>query len=144
MAIWHVAPLRFAPAFRALGVCEHIWLRYKNFDPSCFDPIQNFGMSTWGLTLISDPVPSTYFRSPEMNQSNKKTFLKLLIHVTRNRAKCKVKWNKNLWFMNYSGMARPGPSLTTGRTRLPINILTSADLATASMPKFNSRTRASG
>ena len=23
MAIWHVAPLRFAPAFRALGVCEH-------------------------------------------------------------------------------------------------------------------------
>ena len=20
---WHVAPLRFAPAFRALGVCEH-------------------------------------------------------------------------------------------------------------------------
>ena len=40
MAIWHVAPLRFAPAFRALGVCEHIRLRYKNFDPSCFDPIQ--------------------------------------------------------------------------------------------------------
>ena len=36
----NVAPLRFAPAFRALGVCEHIWLRYKNFDPSCFDPIQ--------------------------------------------------------------------------------------------------------
>ena len=31
---------RFAPAFRALGVCEHIWLRYKNFDPSFFDPIQ--------------------------------------------------------------------------------------------------------
>ena len=25
MAAWHVAPLRFAPAFRALGVCEHIW-----------------------------------------------------------------------------------------------------------------------
>ena len=25
MAIWHVAPLRFAPAFRTLGVCEHIW-----------------------------------------------------------------------------------------------------------------------
>ena len=25
MAIWHVAPLRFAPAFRALGVCQHIW-----------------------------------------------------------------------------------------------------------------------
>ena len=25
MAIWHVAPLRFAPAFRALGVCEHVW-----------------------------------------------------------------------------------------------------------------------
>ena len=44
MAIWHVAPLRFAPAFRALGVCEHIWLRYKNFDPSCFDPIQKFGI----------------------------------------------------------------------------------------------------
>ena len=64
MAIWHVAPLRFAPAFRALGVCEHIWLRYKNFDPSCFDPIQKFGMSTWGLTLILDPVPSTYFRPP--------------------------------------------------------------------------------
>ena len=36
--------LRFAPAFRALGVCEHIWLRYKNFDPSCFDPIQKFGI----------------------------------------------------------------------------------------------------
>ena len=58
------ASLRFAPAFRALGVCEHIWLRYKNFDPSCFDPIQKFGMSTWGLTLIFDPVPSTYFRPP--------------------------------------------------------------------------------
>ena len=38
----HVAPLRFAPAFCALGVCEHIWLRYKNFNPSCFDPIQKF------------------------------------------------------------------------------------------------------
>ena len=25
MAIWHVAPFRFAPAFRSLGVCEHIW-----------------------------------------------------------------------------------------------------------------------
>ena len=25
MAIWHVAPLRFAPASRALEVCEHIW-----------------------------------------------------------------------------------------------------------------------
>ena len=25
MAIWKVAPLRFAPAFRALGVCEHTW-----------------------------------------------------------------------------------------------------------------------
>ena len=61
MAIWHVAPLRFAPAFRALGVCEHIWLRY---DPSCFDPIQKFDMPTWGLTLIFDPVPSTYFRPP--------------------------------------------------------------------------------
>ena len=22
---WHVTPLRFARAFRALGVCEHIW-----------------------------------------------------------------------------------------------------------------------
>ena len=26
MAIWHIAPLRFAPAFRALGVCDHSWL----------------------------------------------------------------------------------------------------------------------
>ena len=43
MAIWHVAPLSFAPAFRALGVREHIWLLYKNFDPSCFDPIEIFG-----------------------------------------------------------------------------------------------------
>ena len=25
MAKWHVAPLPFAPAFRALGLCEHIW-----------------------------------------------------------------------------------------------------------------------
>ena len=47
------------------GVCEHIWLRYKNFDPSCFDPIQKFGVSTWGLTLIFDPVPSTYFCPPK-------------------------------------------------------------------------------
>ena len=23
MATWHVAPLRFAPAFRTLGACEH-------------------------------------------------------------------------------------------------------------------------
>ena len=30
MAKWHVAPLRFAPAFRVLGVCEHSWLRYNN------------------------------------------------------------------------------------------------------------------
>ena len=60
MAKWHVAPLRFAPAFRALGVCEHIWLRYKNFEPGCFYPLQK-----WGLTLIFDPVPSTYFRPPE-------------------------------------------------------------------------------
>ena len=30
MAIWHVAPLRFAPAFRTLGECEHSWLRYNN------------------------------------------------------------------------------------------------------------------
>ena len=67
MAIWHVAPLRFAHTFRALGVCEHIWLRYKNFDPSCFNPIQKFGMSTWGLTLIFDPVRSTYFRPPNLN-----------------------------------------------------------------------------
>ena len=36
----------------------------QNFDPSCFDPIQKFGMSTRGLTLIFDPVPSTYFRPP--------------------------------------------------------------------------------
>ena len=115
MAIWHVAPLHFAPAFkaigvceqiwlryknldpscfdpiqkiwyvdlrtnsdfrsrsfdllpptpfRALGVCEHIWLRCKNFDPSCFDPSQKFGMSTWGLTLIFDPVPSTSSAHP--------------------------------------------------------------------------------
>ena len=56
--------LRFAPAFRALGVCEHIWLRYKNFDPSCFDPIKKFGWSTWGPTPIFYPVPSTYFRPP--------------------------------------------------------------------------------
>ena len=25
MAIWHVAPVRFAPTIGALGVCEHIW-----------------------------------------------------------------------------------------------------------------------
>ena len=30
--IWHVAPRRFAPAFRALGVCEHSWLRYNNLE----------------------------------------------------------------------------------------------------------------
>ena len=29
MAIWHVAPLCFAPAFTALGVCEYSWLRYN-------------------------------------------------------------------------------------------------------------------
>ena len=36
----------------------------QNFDPSCFDPIQKFGMWTRGLTLIFDPVPLTYFRPP--------------------------------------------------------------------------------
>ena len=36
----------------------------QNFDQSCFDPIQKFGMSTRGLTLIFDPVPSTYFHPP--------------------------------------------------------------------------------
>ena len=71
--------LRFAPAFRALGVCEHIWLRYKNFDPSCFDPIQKFGTSTWGLTLIFDPVPSTYFRPPLSTHSKFVDFYKLTI-----------------------------------------------------------------
>ena len=25
MVIWHVTPLRFAPALRALGVCDYIW-----------------------------------------------------------------------------------------------------------------------
>ena len=45
-AIWHVAPLRFAPAFRALGICEHVLIRHKKFDPSCFDPFQKFGMLT--------------------------------------------------------------------------------------------------
>ena len=30
MVKWHIAPLRFAPAFRALGVCEHSWLRYNS------------------------------------------------------------------------------------------------------------------
>ena len=41
-------------------------------------------------------------------------------------------------------MERTGASLTTGRTRLPVDVLTWADLATASVPKFNFRTRASG
>ena len=59
MAIWHVAPLRFAPAFRALGVCEHIRLRYKNFDPSCFDPIQK----VWYVDLRTN----SDFRSRSFN-----------------------------------------------------------------------------
>ena len=56
--------LRFAPAFRALGVCEHIWLRYKNFDPSCFDLIQiiwyvdlrtNSGFRSCSFDLLRPP-----------------------------------------------------------------------------------------
>ena len=35
MAIGHVAPLRFAPAFRALGVCEHI---QRDFWATLFSP----------------------------------------------------------------------------------------------------------
>ena len=35
---WHVAPLRFAPAFRALGVREQSWLRYNDYsDKMCRD-----------------------------------------------------------------------------------------------------------
>ena len=49
-----------------------------------------------------------------------------------------------LGFINHSRMGRTGASLTTGRTRLPVDVLTSAGLATASVPKFNFRTRASG
>ena len=40
----------------------NLFPRNQNFDPSYFDPIRKFGMSTRGLTLIFDPVPSTYFR----------------------------------------------------------------------------------
>ena len=36
----------------------------QSFEPSYFDPIQKFGMSTRGLTLIFDQVPSTFFRPP--------------------------------------------------------------------------------
>ena len=36
MAIWHVVPLRFAPAFRALEVCDHSWLRYHNIRLTLF------------------------------------------------------------------------------------------------------------
>ena len=53
-------PISFDP-FHAI-----LWLRYKNFETSCFDPIQKFGMSTWELTLIFDPVPSTYFCPPRI------------------------------------------------------------------------------
>ena len=58
MAIWHVAPLRFAPAFRALGVCEYSWLRYNNkFDEQIFGPQITFhyrasdNISLSGLSL---------------------------------------------------------------------------------------------
>ena len=30
VAIWHIAPLRFAPAISALAEREHRWLRYNN------------------------------------------------------------------------------------------------------------------
>ena len=36
----------------------------QNFEPRCFETIQKLGMSTRGLTLIFDPVLSTYFLPP--------------------------------------------------------------------------------
>ena len=58
--------LRFAPAFRALGVCEHIWLRYKNFDPSCFDPIQK----TWYVDLRTNWFSIPFLRPTSAHPLN--------------------------------------------------------------------------
>ena len=44
MAIWHVAPLRFIPEFRALGLCEHSRQRYNNnSDKICRDHTYKIG-----------------------------------------------------------------------------------------------------
>ena len=39
MTIWHVAPLRVAPAFRELGVCEHFWpFSLRNISATLLSP----------------------------------------------------------------------------------------------------------
>ena len=57
MAMWHIARLRFAPAFRALGVCEHSWLRYNNNS----DKIRRHHTYIYRVTL-SKEYPSFFFR----------------------------------------------------------------------------------
>ena len=57
VCIWHVAPLRFAPAFRALGVCEHSWLRFKQFRrnlPRVFNSMKLCNMTLSQVTNTRD------------------------------------------------------------------------------------------
>ena len=49
-----------------------MYLKNQYFDTKCFDPIQKFGMSTRGLTMIFDPIPSTYFRPPPFSSGSDK------------------------------------------------------------------------
>ena len=58
MSIWHVAPLRFAATFRALGACEDSWLRFRKFEGS--SSIES-PMAEWGLLKKSLKRVATQF-----------------------------------------------------------------------------------
>ena len=64
----------------------------------------------------------------------------LKIHVVQQLGKIKIDYDKSI----KSGEGRTGASFTTGRTRFPDVVLTSADRATASLPKWSLMTRARG
>ena len=61
MAKWHVAPLRLAPAFRALGVCKHSWLRYNNYsDRICRDHTYIIGTTLSREKLLGTTLSQEY------------------------------------------------------------------------------------
>ena len=120
MAIWHVAPLRFAPVFRALGVCEHIWLRCKNFDPSCFDPIQKI----WYVDLRTNSVfrsrsfdlfpPTRLYRQPAVPEN----FLCLLYSASLQENYQIKRKLKDQWYL----IEEKSVSLHVFKSRLKIHL----------------------
>ena len=64
----------------------------------------------------------------------------LKIHVVQKLSTIKMDYDKSF----ESGEGRTGASFTTGRTKFPDVVLTSAERATASLPKWSLMTSARG